>query len=206
ARLIADAYERFESRFRIVTRRARIRFAERDWVGMATDARERLALYEGATSATAVTIRETLGERTEDQMVWASMKAVYSGLIMQRHDWELAETFFNSVTRRIFSTVGVDPRIEFVDTDFDSPPTEAMAPLYRSYPSMDLVDLVAAILEDAGLGARFADLDRDARLAAERISEHLTAVGALRVVDRAEIIDAVFFRGKGAYVIGRLYS
>jgi len=206
ARLIADAYERFESRFRIVTRRARIRFAERDWVGMATDARERLALYEGAASATAVTIRETLGERTEDQMVWASMKAVYSGLIMQRHDWELAETFFNSVTRRIFSTVGVDPRIEFVDTDFDSPPTEAMAPLYRSYPSMGLVDLVAAILEDAGLGAPFADLDRDARLAAERISEHLTSVGALRVVDRAEIIDAVFFRGKGAYVIGRLYS
>src|SRR5690606_24283742 len=87
-----------------------------------------------------------------------------------------------------------------------SPPTEAMAPLYRSYPSMGLVDLVAAILEDAGLGAPFADLDRDARLAAERISEHLTSVGALRVVDRAEIIDAVFFRGKGAYVIGRLYS
>src|SRR5690606_25753546 len=105
----------------------------------------------------------------------------------------LAETFFNSVTRRIFSTVGVDPRIEFVDTDFDSPPIEAMAPLYRSYPSMGLVDLVAAILEDAGLGAPFADLDRDARLAAERISEHLTSVGALRVVDRAEIIDAVFF-------------
>src|SRR5690606_33605168 len=122
ARLIADAYERFESRFRIVTRRARIRFAERDWVGMATDARERLALYEGAASATAVTIRETLGERTEDQMAWARMKAVYSGPIMQRHDWELPETVFNSVTRRIFSTVGVDPRIEFVDTDFDSPP------------------------------------------------------------------------------------
>src|SRR5690606_41841213 len=111
---------------------------------MAADARERLDLYERVARRAADSIRDLLENRTKDQMVWAGMKAVYSGLIMQRHDWELAETFFNSVTRRIFSTVGVDPRIEFVDTDFDSPPTEAMAPLYRSYASMDLVDLVAA--------------------------------------------------------------
>lgn len=206
ARLIADAYGRFESRFRIVTRRARIRFAERDWVGMATDARERLELYESASGATASAVRDMLADRSEDDMVWASMKAVYSGLIMQRHDWELAETFFNSVTRKIFSTVGVDARIEFVDTDFDSPPTEAMAPLHRSYPSMDLADMVQAILRDAELGVPFADLEGDARRAAERISRHLRAVGALKVVDRVDIVDAVFFRGKGAYVIGRVYS
>ncbi|HEX2154524.1 MAG TPA: bifunctional isocitrate dehydrogenase kinase/phosphatase [Acidimicrobiia bacterium] len=206
ARLIADAYEGFESRFRIVTRRARIRFAERDWQGMATDAHERLDLYERASQGTAASIRDLLGQRSEDEMVWAGMKAVYSGLIMDRHDWELAETFFNSVTRKIFATVGVDPRIEFVDTDFDSPPSEPVTPLHRSYPSLPIRELVGKVLEEAALGAEFVDLERDAELASQRIAAHLRSIGALRVVDRTEVIDAVFFRGKGAYIIGRLYS
>lgn len=206
ARLISDAYDAFERRFRIVTRRARIRFAERDWRGMATDARERLDLYERAAATAAGAITDLLGDKVDDRMVWAGMKAVYSGLIMSRHDWELAETFFNSVTRRIFTTVGVDPRIEFVDTDFDAPPTEATTSLHRVYEGLEVADLVAAILADAGLGAPFVDLAGDAARAAERISAHLRAVGALRVVDRTEIVDAVFYRGKGAYVVGRMYS
>jgi len=32
-----------------------------------------------------------------------------------RPDAELAQTFFNSVTRRVFSTVGVDAAIEYLD-------------------------------------------------------------------------------------------
>lgn len=206
ARLVADAYAGFETRFRIVTRRARIRFGERDWAGMATDARERLDLYERAAEGAAESIRELFRERSRDEMVWAGMKAVYSGLIMDRHDWELAETFFNSVTRKIFTTVGVDPKIEFVDTDFDSPPTESVAPLHSSYDSKPIDELIEAVLSDAGISAEFVDLEGDARRAAAKISDHLTSIGALRVVDRTEIIDAVFYRGKGAYIVGRLYS
>ena len=206
ARLVAEAYAGFETRFRIVTRRARIRFAERDWAGMAADARERLDLYERAAEGAATAIRELFGARTEDGLVWAGMKAVYSGVIMDRHDWDLAETFFNSVTRKIFTTVGVDPRIEFVDTDFDSPPTESAAPLHRSYPAGSLPELVASILEDARLSAGFADLAGDAARAGARIADHLRAIGAPRVVDRTEVVDAVFFRGKGAYLVGRMYS
>src|SRR5690606_35319369 len=119
---------------------------------MAADARERLDLYERVARRAADSIRDLLENRTKDQMVWAGMKAVYSGLIMERHDWELAETFFNSVTRRIFTTVGVDPRIEFVDTDYETPPSDSVAPIHRTYPSMPIPELVRRILVDAGLG------------------------------------------------------
>ena len=206
ARLVADAYADFESRFRIVTRRARIRFGERDWPGMHADARERLDLYERAASTTAVKVDELLTARRHHHVVWAGMKAVYSGVISGRDDWELAETFFNSVTRRIFTTVGVDPSIEFVDTDFDTPPSESERPVYRSYPSMPLDELVSRILADAALGAAFVDLEDDAARAAGKIGAHLTRIGALRVGDRTEVVDAVFYRGKGAYVLGRMYS
>jgi isocitrate dehydrogenase kinase/phosphatase len=207
ARAIADAYASFDDRFRIVTRRARIRFQERDWKGMAADARQRFDIYGRAVAEAVDNTTRLMGDRREEKMVWAAMKAVYSGLIQHRDDWELAETFFNSVTRKIFTTVGVDPHIEFVDTDFDSPPHEARHPVYRSYQEPgDIADLVRGIITAAGLDVRFRSLEGDCAAAATLIGEHLRRIGALRVVDRAEVADSVFFRGKAAYLVGRLYS
>jgi hypothetical protein len=43
------------------------------------------------------------------------MKTAYAELAAARADHELARTFFNSATRRVFATVGIDPEIEFVE-------------------------------------------------------------------------------------------
>ena len=66
-----------------------------------------------------------MGARLQERSIWAATKAVYSSLIARSRAWEIAETFFNSLTRRVFATDGVDQAIEFVDTDFDAPPTTA---------------------------------------------------------------------------------
>ena len=132
AKAIFAAFEYYHQEYQTVTRRAKTRFEERDWSGMGADTAERLDLYGKVLDQLVSEIRLLLGERDEEKLVWASMKAVYSGLIAELHDWELAETFFNSVTRRIFTTVGVDPDIEFVDTDFDSPPTQ-IQPVSKRY-------------------------------------------------------------------------
>jgi isocitrate dehydrogenase kinase/phosphatase len=207
ARAIANTHASFDARFRIVTRRARIRFEERDWKGMAADASQRLDIYGKSVSEAVTNVGRLLGDRVDDKMVWAAMKAVYSGLIQERDDWELAETFFNSVTRRIFTTVGVDHQMEFVDTDFDMPPHEAGQPVYRSYSEPGQIpELISAIITDADLDVVLRSLDQDCAVAAGVIGSHLRRVGALRVIDRAEIAEPVFFRGKAAYLVGRIYS
>ena len=99
---------------------------------MQEDASERLGLYRRIVDLVEASIRELLGDRLHNKLIWASMKAVYSGLITDYDTWELAETFFNSITRRIFTTVGVDPQIEFVATDFETPPTPSKRPVYRT--------------------------------------------------------------------------
>ena len=111
AGLIVEAFEDYHTRFKAVTHRARRRFEERDWAGLQADAAERLQLYRTVVDVLVEDLRERLGDRIRETLIWVSVKAVYSGAIEARDDWELAETFFNSTTRRIFSTVGVDPRI-----------------------------------------------------------------------------------------------
>jgi isocitrate dehydrogenase kinase/phosphatase len=207
AHAIRGAFNAYHARFRAITRRARTRFERRDWQRMRADAAKRLDLYREVVDPTVREIRDLLGDRVEDKLVWAGMKAVYSGLIADRHDRELAETFFNSITRRIFVTVGVDPAIEFVDTDFDTPPRRPRRPAHRVYEGpLPPRRLVEAILDDYRHGVPYADEAHDADLAAAELAAHLAAAGAHPVVDRAELLSPVFYRNKGAYLVGRLFS
>jgi isocitrate dehydrogenase kinase/phosphatase len=193
-----EAFGRYQAGFAEITGRAEERFAARDFRGGMGDAAERLDLYERSVSRVLQRLERLLGERMDDRLVWAGTKAVYSGAIAERPDWELAETFFNSATRRVFATVGVDPDIEFVDTDRE-PPIAALRPVHRAYRGEDPEALVRSILGDLGLSGSLAHLEGDVARAADR----LRAV-APAGIERAEVIDAPFYRRKGAYVVGRI--
>ncbi|HVD00580.1 MAG TPA: bifunctional isocitrate dehydrogenase kinase/phosphatase, partial [Candidatus Dormibacteraeota bacterium] len=207
ATAIAGAHELYREDFEKITRRAKARFQRRDWQGAVEDAAERLDLYGQMIDRTEREVRAVLGDRVADGAVWAGTKAVYSGTIAGRDDWELAETFFNSVTRRIFTTVGVHPEIEFVDSDFEPPRLEAAERLCRTYqPVGEIAELIERVLGDFSWDVPYADLGADAVLAAGRIAAQLRAGGIGERVERAEIIRAPFFRRKGGYILGRLFT
>ena len=46
ARLIRDGFEDYHARFAAISRRARLRFEQRDWAGARQDAVERIGLYD----------------------------------------------------------------------------------------------------------------------------------------------------------------
>src|SRR5918997_562955 len=112
---ILSAYERYELGFKDITARARGRFEARDWAGAQSDATERITLYKAHVDAAVADVEDILEDGVMERTVWAAMRSAHGELIKGRHDLELAETFFNSVTRRVFSTVGVDPAIEYLD-------------------------------------------------------------------------------------------
>ncbi len=207
AQSIHRAFDTYHRQFRAVTRRARARFEHRDWTGIRADASERLDLYRQVVDPTVRDVHVLLGQRVNDRFVWAGIKAVYSGLIADRDDWELAETFFNSITRRIFTTVGVDPAIEFVDTDFDIPPTPTRHPVFRVYERpRSTRELARAILRDYAHAAPYAQEDRDVDATAEALDRQLAEVGQAGRLERVEVLAPVFYRNKGAYLVGRIWA
>ena len=202
-----EAFQSYVEQFRAITRRAQTRFERCDWQGTQADALERLSLYRTVLNPLIEEVRTLLGEQVEDKSVWGEMRTRYSTLISDRDDFDIAETFFNSITRRIFDTVGVDPTIEFVDTDFVTPPTRTRRPVYRTYQrSTDTSVLIAEILSDFSLTSGYEDLERDSKLVADRVEQQLLELGALSVVELAEVAETLFFRGQGAYIVGRLFS
>ncbi len=204
---IYEGFGNFCHQFHAITHRAHMRFDSQDWHGMQADARQRLGLYRQVIDGVVKDIKNLLGSLEQEKLVWASMKAVYSGLIMSQDNWEIAETFFNSVTRRIFATVGVDPQIEFVDTDFETPPSAAKTAVYHSYPhATTTAQLFQTLLMDYRWQTPYAQLETDAALITKAVTTKLGEIGALRTIDRLEVVKPVFYRGMGAYIIGRIFS
>src|ERR671917_2279773 len=128
---ILSAYERYELGFTEITARARGRFEARDWAGAQSDATERLTLYKAHVDAAVADVQDILEDGVMERTAWAAMRSAHGHLIEGRDDLELAETFFNSVTRRVFSTVGVDPAIEYLDR---SRPMPDGPDIWDSYP------------------------------------------------------------------------
>src|SRR3982750_4551221 len=140
-----------------------------------------------------------------ERTVWAAMKADHALRTRHQPDAELARTFFNSVTRRVFSTVGADPAIEYVE---DSPPGGAVTTepaIYDSH-AVETVDraLVQRILQGFRWSVPYAQLQRDSALVAEIISERLVRVlGSTRAL-QIDVLRSLFYRNKGAYLVGRI--
>ena len=204
ARQIFDGFLRYCRRFGEITRQAQQRFEAKDWHAQRADTLERLNLYRQIVDRVVVMVQELLAERQQNNMLWMSMKAVYSGMIAERSDWELAETFFNSISRRIFITVGVDPQIEFVDPDYDLPPLTDPKSLYTSYYPSTLAETVQQILQACNFTVPFADFAKDCHQISERLAHFLQ--NQQTNLYRIDVINALFFRGKGAYLIGRIYT
>jgi isocitrate dehydrogenase kinase/phosphatase len=159
AHAINQAFDVYQKRYTAITQRAGMRFNQRDWRGMQADAGERLDVYKNVVDETVAQVKELLGDRDTDTRIWAETKVVYSSFVAKLNLWELAETFFNSITRRIFATVGVNPQIEFVDTCSRTQPVQIGHPVYRSYDSpRTTAALIETILSDYDFSMAYEDL------------------------------------------------
>src|SRR6267378_307876 len=208
---VQRAFLDYDEQFHAITLRARDRFLARDWRASYGDAAERLHLYGREMAKLTEQIKDALGARLRKRSVWRRMKAAYSSLIAQSSKWEIAESFFNSLTRRVFATEGVDQAIEFVATDFDEAPTATPADIRRVYSGGSIHELLIASLTDPAAG--FAEehwdaLDATARVAGERIQSAFRASPGRTPGNESlilEIIGNVFYRGRGAYLVGRAF-
>ncbi len=202
---IRDGFVAYHTSFKTFARRAQARFEARDWRGGQQDSVERLDLYKQTIDTTLAIMRAILQDHAQDHAVWRGMKRHYTELIAQRDDIELAETFFNSITRRIFTTVGVDPDIEFVASG-PRLPLQAGTPVYDTYWGGSIRDLIRAVLQNHPFQCGYETLDYDTQQVAAAIEAHLLAECGVARIDTLEMIRAVFYRNKGAYLVGRIIS
>ena len=201
--VIERAYEAYLREFREITRRAAERHERREWQEIQQDARDRLDLHGRFVTSAITELRDELGVRAAGRPVWAAAKRVYLEAVGARADHELAQTFFNSVTRRLFSTVGVDPAVEFVDAEYDRPRSLAAKPAFTSYAAQrSTAALVASLFGNRRVANQ--PIVFDAAVIADTIDRHRADAWGAQPCEGVDLLDPVFYRNKGAYLIGRI--
>ena len=203
--MILTVFEQYRADYKELTRQAMVWFETKAWLEHQKGASERLDLYAQAVQSALNDARVLLGARLKTEEAWSRAKFTYSRLIAYRNDEDLAETFFNSVTRANFTTVGIRPDIEFVSFDNELLPSGEEMPIYRSfYRTRSTKRVILDILASYPFEAPYEDEDRDSELAATAIDAHLERTWTYGDFDVIELAEPVFYRNKGAYLVGRL--
>ncbi len=111
---VTEHYEAHLDAMRAVNATAADAFAEREWRAAQATVTRRLDVYAEAVAGAVA----ALGEPGPDRDTWVAAKGRFAAAVADRVDREIAETFFNSCTRRMLGTVGVDPGVEFTGVEF----------------------------------------------------------------------------------------
>lgn len=199
------AFRTYRSEFQAITLQARTWFEARDWAAIQRGVVDRIELYRIATDRALDEVEQLLHGRRPDPDLWARIKAAFAKAIAHSDDEDLAETFFNSITRILLGTVGVDRKTEFVWFEPEIQLTGEETPIFRAFHRTgSTFELVAAILRDQSFSEMWIDLERDAQRVGEAIDRHLERLWTSADFDAVELVDSVFYRSKAAYLIGRL--
>ncbi len=205
AETIHQAFEEHHQYLRAITRQVARRFEERDWEGIRRDTVRKLDLPARSVGETVAALRGRLGDRLGDRALWTAMKEAYAAAILGRDDCEIAQTYFNSITRKVFPRGGVDPAIDFTADELPLPYRGSEMASARRY-AVRRVDagVVRRIVEDAGFRMPFRDLAADSALAAERLERGIAEALGTAEIEALDVLRPVFYRNKGAYLVGRV--
>lgn len=199
-------YVEYIAAFHNLTRRAAANFTSRSWTSQDADAIKRLLVHTEIVQRTVAEVHPHLRTTPDRRGTWRTARTAYKRRITQRTDLELAETFFNSVTRRIFTTIGVDNDVELRWFGASTLPrglgrSEMFGTWTRTGGSAAMVQ---SILESYDFGVPWVDLVGDARRAGARIDAFLLDSWDTLDLDGIDMLATVFYRNKGAYLVGRL--
>ena len=211
AKAMMDGFNRHYRLFRTESARAKHRFETRDWRGQQRAQRERIEFYDLRVNECVKRLMKEFRADEQPMNVWEQVKLHYIGLLVNHHQPELAETFFNSVTTKILKRAYFQNDFIFVrpavSTEYIENEEPTASPTYRCYyPTAENMHAEALrMIQDFDLRVPFDNLERDAGLVLTAMKRHFDHV-KLRANFQFQVLSSLFFRNKGAYVVGKIIN
>jgi len=201
------SFDSFHRLFFFETGLAGDRFTFRRWHEIKIANNRRLDLYKEHVSKCVETINDRFSENISSKKFWIEAKNEFSQIIEERFDGPIVESFFNSVVRKIYITEGINEEIEFIPFASESLTRDPFKPIFRIYypKGKNKTELLAEIVADFCFKFRFADLENDIRYLSEKLEIELTSSYFSSEITRIDIVKPHFYRGKGLYIMGRLF-
>lgn len=208
AQVMLEGFDRHYGLFRYNAQQAKNRFESGHYQAIRRLASDRITFYDQRVTEACDRLSTTFGAEMLNEGVWPDVKKAYIMLLTDHRQPELAETFFNSVTTRLLAKEYFRNEYLFVRPAVSTDYLDSDPPSYRIYYPKQrgirktLIDMAV----DLGMACPWENIDRDLRLvlkaACHDLKRPFWAEGDLQI----HVLRGLFFRNKGAYVIGRIMN
>ena len=204
ARIIIDGFNRHFQLFSELTQKAGSWFAAGDWQQLRAAVTKRIGFYDTRVAETIAELKRHRAPESVD--LWRRIKAEYLLLLQQGHlQPELAESFYNTVFCRVFASSYYNNsnifQLPVLNTDYIIGPE----PEFLSFapPRAGFQRIAQELLQSLPLRLELEDLRRDSALVRSRL-ESSWHQNNIEADGQLQILTPIFYRNKGAYVVGRI--
>jgi isocitrate dehydrogenase kinase/phosphatase len=206
ARTILNGFTAYFAEFENITLSARTRFENAEWRATQEASMRRIDIYKLQVLETIDVVECIAQDRLHDLEFWAETRDLYAELVRGMTNFEIAETFYNSIFNAVFEHRWIRDDYAFVfSPQGDMPPVDVRRVLNQYRTKGDFKAAVANLLFDYGMSLPYEDYDREVA----RVTEVMTAAVEDAGYDhRADLelhaLEHHFFRNKAAYIVGRI--
>ena len=190
--------------FTRITRGAQERFEKGNWKETQLASKERITIYEQSLSDAVAEIYHLTQVHQKDDAFWQELKKVFALQLDGHPQFELAETFYNSVIGRLFKHRKIDNDMMFVLPSRCFLPGQDRDKVINSFDTTTTVrEMYESIFKIYRYNIPFENFERDLQHLEKALRARLNKE-QLASVQAVEILKPTFFRGKAAYLIGRI--
>ncbi len=206
ASTVLAGFDRHYALFRYNAQQAKARWEHGDWHGIARLARERIEFYDQRVREAVARLEGGFSKSELSESSWAQVKRNFVALLSEHRQPELAETFFNSVSTKILHRSYFHNDFIFVRPAVSTEHLDVEPPSWRAYypHEVGLPGALRSMIIELGLACPFVDAERDVALMAEAIRTHMGDAFKPSADWQIQVLRTLFFRNKGAYLIGRM--
>ena len=203
ASIILLGFDRYRAGFREITEGARDRFQTGNWHAVQQASAARIQLYDDFADGVTDRLVSDYRALKLTTVEWQRAKQQYIEMISGRDDAELAETGYNTIFRKLAGRDQLNNDLAFVLAPAETYPGDYAAITRRIGPHTDLGELIRSILASFHFDTPYSNLERDITNMTSVMESYMPILRKPRVIE-CEMLQSVFYRNKGAYLIGRM--
>ena len=205
ARWLYEEYSLFYKEFLMILDLAKIAFEKRDFASSVRVSSRRLSLYSASIIEVSRRMNAAYPEINNDYNCWKEIEVAYCKLIKGEYAEDIARAYLHSLRRKIYHS-------EWLADDYSSSQMIARdeSLLSEVLVSFDVGDglseeVIESILNIPQFIRSYANLRQDRHRVFQRIIDNLSRSRFRdNAMSQIEMINAGFYRNRGAYLVGRL--
>lgn len=208
ARTILNGFYSYLADFENITLAARTRFENAEWPAMHDASIRRIDLYKAKVLETLEFVEYIADEQLKELSFWSETRTIYADLVRGMTNFEIAETFYNSIYNAVFEHRRIRDEHAFVfSPQGDMPPVDVSKVVRRFRSERSVETAVLELLNYFALSIPYANIDHDVENIVRALRQALPKTFDLdSPYFEFQMLEHHFYRNKATYIVGRVVA